>query len=210
MGLGEQRSEQILRSTFRPLCQVKFPYYQGRQKRYHTFDLAHPTMPAGFEDYSTLVIDLCDAANAHEGEAHLTIDEKIIAAGMSQRRPKPHVDGCFRVDGDRAYWGGGGPQWLHFCNDVGASAIGRMAVIVAASLPGCRAWKGVFNERPAKDGDLSHIQTQLGEGEVLKANTAYLLSPDCVHESMTFDQQVLRTFLRIALPVSFSEACVWD
>lgn len=83
-------------------------------------------------------------------------------------------------------------------------------MIVAASVPGCRAWRGIFNGRPAKDGDLSHISDQLGDGEVLPANVGYLLSPDCIHESMTFDQRVARTFIRIALPVSFAEASVWD
>lgn len=202
---------QILRSTYRPLAAIALPSYQGRQKRYHAFDLASPQMPAGFEDYLSSVVALCAAAGARDGEAYLTVDEKVIAAGMSQRRPRPHVDGCFRRIGDSASWGGGGGSgWLHYCNDVGASSIGRMAVIVAASVAGCRAWKGQFVGRPAVDGDLSHISDQLGAGEVLAPHVGYLLSPDCVHESMTFEQQMQRTFMRIALPVSFAEASVWD
>lgn len=203
--------EQRLYSNYMPLAPVVFPEYQGRQMRYHTFDLSKPEMPVGYEDYLKLVATLCKSAGAIGGEAYLTIDEKIIEPGMSQRRPKPHVDGCFRSDGINMNWGGGGSGgWLHYCNDVGASSIGRMAVIVAASIPGCKAWKGIFKGRPAKDGDLSHISDQLGEGEVLPANVGYLLSPDCVHESMTFDQQMMRSFLRIALPTTFSEASIWD
>lgn len=203
--------QQILRSAFRPLAPVVFPTYQGRQMRYHAFDLAAPTMPEGYEDYLEPVSALCAAAGAREGTAYLTVDEKVIEAGASQRRPRPHVDGCFRNDGGNMHWGGGGGGgWLHYCNDVGASPIGRMAVIVAASVAGCRAWAGRFVGRPAKDGDLSHIADQLGDGEVLPANVGYLLSPDCVHESMTFDQQTLRSFIRIALPVSFSEVSVAD
>lgn len=203
---------QTLNSTYVPLLSIEFPFFQYRQKRYHTFDLAQPSVPNGLEDYLELVKSLCQSAGALKGEAHLTIDEKLIKAGMSQRKPKPHVDGCFRVDGNKAHWGGGGAGggWLHYCNDVGASSIGRMAVIVAASVPGCKVWKGVFNGRPGVDGDLSHITEQLGKGEVLPANVGYLLSPDCVHESMTFERNTLRTFLRIALPTSFSDALVWD
>lgn len=203
--------EQTLRSCYKPLVSIAFPQFQGRQMRYHAFDLARPEMPVGYSDYLEPVTALCRAAGAGQGEAYLTVDEKIIDVGMSQRRPRPHVDGCFRRNGDQMQWGGGGGgAWLHYCNDVGASPIGRMAVIVAASVPGCRAWKGVFKGRPAKDGDLSHITDQLGVGEVLPANVGYLLSPDCVHESMTFDQQTLRTFLRIALPQSLSDAGIWD
>ena len=204
--------EQVLNSRYRRLGEVILPTYHARQMRYHAFDLANPKMPDGYGDYLQPVMQLCAAAGATSGEAYLTVDEKDIPAGMSQRRPKPHVDGCFRRDGDRAYWGGGGGGggWLHYCNDVGASPVGRMAVIVAATIPGCKAWKGTFFGRPAKDGDLSHIQDQLGQGEVLPPNTGYLLSPDCVHESMVFDAEVRRTFVRIALPVSYADVSVWD
>jgi hypothetical protein len=203
---------QILNSSYRELSPVIFPSYQGRQARYIEVDMTAPSMPKGFEDYSPMVEKLC-RMTWREGTAYVTIDEKIIEAGMSQRRPHPHVDGTFHAgDGIKvpAWGGGGGGGWLHYCNDVGASKIGRMAVIVAASVAGCRAWKGIFEGRPAKDGDLSHIQDQLGEGEVLPENMGYLLSPDCVHESMTFEQNTLRQFIRIALPVSFAEASVWD
>ncbi len=201
--------QQVLRSSYRQLTAVQLPAYQGRQKRYHGFDLARPVMPEGYEDYLSSVTALCQAAGAVVGEAYLTVDEKVVQPGMSQRRPRPHVDGCFRQSGEQMSWGGGG-SWLHYCNDVGATQVGRMAVIVAASVAGCRAWAGKFVGRPAVDGDLSHIADQLGEGEVLPAGVGYLLSPDCVHESMAFDRATLRTFIRIALPVSFAEASEWD
>lgn len=187
----------MLNSDYWRLCSVDLPY-AGRQMYMHTFDLSAPRMATGYEDYLEPVVRLCRAAGAYRGQAHMTVDEKIVAAGMSQRRPGPHVDGCFRPDHPAGpKWGHNG--WLHYCNDVGASEVGRMAVIVAASVPGCRAWRGLFDARPAADGDLSHLA--LGEGEVLPANVGYLLSPDCVHESLRMDRDTQRTFLRIALPV---------
>lgn len=194
-----------LRSDYRPLAVVRLPY-AGRQLYMHSFDLAAPTMPAGYEDYAEPVTTLCAAAGAKVGTAHMTVDEKVVAAGMSQRRPKPHVDGCFvPYFGGGGGWshGGGGGGWLHTCNEVGGAHIARMSVIVAGSERGCRAWRGTFDGEPKADGDLSHIAGQLGDGEVLPANVGYLLSPDCVHESMVFDKPTRRTFLRIALPVDF-------
>jgi hypothetical protein len=193
----------MLYSDYRPLCSVSLPY-RGRRHYMHAFDLADPVMLAGFEDYAEPVKALCQAAGATAGTAYMTVDEKIVLAGMSQRRPKPHVDGVFIPDrlhrdgktmGD---WGGGG-GWNHYCNDIGVGPLRRMPVIVAASVVGCRAWRGVFDAAPREDGDLSHLV--LDAGEVLPANVGYLLSPDCVHESMVQDQSVQRTFLRIALPV---------
>lgn len=79
-----------------------------------------------------------------------------------------------------------------------------MPVIVAANVSGCRAWRGTFEGQPSSDGDLSHIEHLLGEGEIIPPNVGYLLSPDCVHESMIFEQPTRRSFLRIALPVSYA------
>jgi hypothetical protein len=196
----KENKMQTLISDYRPLCPVVLPF-EGRQKYMHTFDLAQPVMAEGFEDYIEPVTALCKAAGANVGLAYMTVDEKIVAAGMSQRRPRPHVDGCFRPE--KMEWGGGGGGWKHYCNDVGAGQIGRMSVIVAANAVGCRAWRGIFNAMPAKDGDLSHLLPHLRGGEVLRAHVGYLLSPDCVHESMILPTATARTFLRIALPSDF-------
>lgn len=188
----------MLHSNYRELCEVRLPF-ANRQRYMHSFDLARPVMAEGFGDYLESVTALCRAAGATTGIAHMTVDEKIIPAGMSQRRPRPHIDGCFMPEA--GYWGHGpSPGWLHYCNHV---PVARMPIIVAASVSGCRAWRGEFDAQPTDSGDLSHIADQLGAGEVLPANVGYLLSPDCVHESMLFDHDTQRTFLRIALPVEF-------
>lgn len=191
----------MLNSYYRALCPVALPF-NWRQKYMHSFDLAAPVMADGFEDYLEPVTTLCRSAGAISGTAHMTVDEKLVGAGMSQRRPKPHVDGCFIPA--KQWWGHPGPAWNHHCNDINTGKIQRMPIIVAASVSGCRAWNGSFDATPTDSGDLSHIQDQLGEGEILPANIGYLLSPDCIHESMVFEAPVRRTFLRIVLPVSYA------
>lgn len=169
----------------------------------HAFDLSHPTVPDGFEDYLSPVLSLCDSVNAKDGTAYMTVDEKIVLAGTSQRRPKPHVDGCFIVP--KMDWSHPGPSWNHSCNSVlGGVPYSRMPVIVAASVPGCKAWRGEFYAEPSESGDLSHVEKDLGVGEILLPGVGYLLSPDCIHESMVFNRVVERSFLRIALPVTFN------
>lgn len=188
----------MLNSDYRKLCPVALPF-KNRQRYMHGFDLANPVMAEGFEDYLEPVIALCKAANATVGKAWMTVDEKIVTAGNSQRRPGPHVDGKYLEHMKR--WGhGGGGGWNHSCNGV---PLDRMPIIVAASVEGCRAWRGQFDAQPDSGGDLSHIADQLGEGEIVPAHVGYLLSPDCIHESMVFEQDVQRTFLRIALPTSY-------
>lgn len=188
----------MLDSRYLELCPVDLPY-RGRQKYMHTFDLAKPVMAVGFEDYLEPVKRLCHAAMAFVGVAHMTVDERIVDAGKSQRRPGPHVDGCFMPMAGK--WGhdGPGPTWLHYCNNTGTE-IGRMPVIVAANVVGCRCYPGVFDGAPREDGDLGHLK--LPKGENLRSNVGYLLSADCVHESLPMLETIERTFLRIALPVN--------
>lgn len=188
-----------MRSDFRNLGPVEFPAYAGRQHYMHTCHADALSMPEGMEEYIPIVADLLAAAGVLDSrEVHITVDEKVVAAGMSQRRPKPHVDGCYLPALGR-WGGGGGGGWLHGCNNVGVRRE-RMAVIVAASAEGCRAWRGEFKGIPAEDGDVCHIQGQLdsAHAEVLPANRGFLLSPDCVHESMLFAEPTQRQFLRVA------------
>lgn len=188
-------SAQTLESDYRELRHVIFPRYKARQIYMHSFNTRDPHMPQGLEDYMPVVAGLLDAAQVKDKDVHVTIDEKIIQPGMSQRRPGPHVDGCFTGQ----HWGhsGPGPHWNHYCNNI--PVLKRMAIIIAASVSGCRAWRGTFSGDPKNDGDCSHFVS--GQGEILSANVGYLLTPDCIHESMTFQKQCQRQFLRIAFAV---------
>ena len=187
---------QALESDYRELRHITFPTYRARQKYMHSFDTRDPHMPEGFEDYLPPVMELFEAANVGHKEVHVTMDEKIVIPGLSQRRPGPHVDGCFVTNGWH-HTGG----WNHNCNNI--PILKRMAIIVAASVAGCRVWRGVFMGDPQNDGDCSHIVH--GPGEVIPANVGYLLTPDCIHESMIFQEPTQRQFLRIAFAISDNE-----
>ena len=143
--------------------------------------------PDGFEDYDDLIVDLCQRARVSE-TAYLTIDESIVQPNTSQRRGGAHVDGVW--DPNACRWGRGGWSLERPCLD-------RMSAIVAASVAGCVVYPGEFEGEPKEGGDVEHLRDQFGEGELLPANRGFLLSPDCVHESMVFDELTKRTFLRI-------------
>lgn len=153
----------VLESDYRELRAICFPEFKGRQKYMHSFDARDPFMPEDLADYTPVVTSLLNAAGIRDREVHVTVDEKVIQPGMSQRRPGPHVDGCF-VPAMMA-WSNSG--WNHNCNLIP----GRMAIIVAASVAGCRAWRGRFFGEPKNDGDCSHIVS--GDGETLPAACAH-------------------------------------
>lgn len=183
---------QKLDSWYRPLGNVDLPY-RARQAYMLRLDLQTPSLPAEYTDYGPIVTKLCASAGVVRGTVFVTVDEKIVPAGQSQRRPGPHVDGCFSAGAWQHP-----PTWNHYCNHL---PVPRMPVIVAASVAGCVAWSGKFEAEPRNNGDLSHFAAALGQGTLLDAGQAYLLSPDCVHESLTFTRETRRSFLRVALPV---------
>jgi hypothetical protein len=184
----------MLNSFFVPMRRVALPVGGSRQLYMHGFDVSNPVMAEGFEDYLRPVKELLSGLGLVAGQAWMTVDEKVVKAGHSQRRPGPHVDGKFNRT--EVKWGGGG-GWNHSCNIVPTV---RTPVIVASDVEGCRAWSGDFDTVPGPDGDLSHIVGDLGVGTILEANRGWLLGGDCIHESMIFEQDTQRTFLRIALP----------
>ena len=186
----------MLNSYCEALAPVWLPTPErGRQAYMMSTEARAPVLDEGFEDYTDTVRRLCARAG-HAGRVHVTVDEEVIAPGRSQRRPGAHVDGRF-MERARA-WGHEPPHpaWAH--RDEG-EPIERMAVIVAADVPGCIVYEGSFNGAPKADGDLEHIRDQLGPGRLLPAGVGYRLSPDCVHESVVMDRPTPRTFLRIAL-----------
>lgn len=180
---------QTLDSFYFPLAAVQLPW-RGRQLHMHPINTHLPELPGEFADYLEIVRGLCRAGGYFCGQAWVTVDEKVVAAGCTQRRPRPHVDGHWTGYG---FKGDPRPGFKH------SGRFPRMPIIVAASVPGCRAWRGRFRGDPRADGDLAHIAEQLGEGEILPANTGYLLTADCVHESLVMPRTARRTFLRITL-----------
>ena len=193
----------MLDSNYQDLGPVRLPVWQGRQRYMVSFDplnMERPLADVGFSDYRPVVEQLLVAAEVETEVVHMTVDEGIVEAGQSQRRPGPHVDGRFLPEEGKfsqGRWGheGDEPRWAHYCNRI---PMDRMSVIVAANPAGCMVWEGLFDGSPKEDGDLSHLRGQLGSGVLLSAQRGYLLSPDCVHESVQFANTTQRTFLRLA------------
>lgn len=188
---------ETLNSYFLPLCAVRLPYV-GRRRYMHGFDAGDPVMAVGFADYLEPVRTLLAAARVTFGKCWMTVDESLVRAGTSHRKPGPHVDGRFTLKNETPGWSQQG-SWNHSCNLVPTT---RTPVIIAASVAGCRVWTGRFQGQPSETGDLSHIADQLATAQtsLLPASFGFLLSGDCVHESIVYEEDTYRSFLRIALP----------
>lgn len=164
---------------------MTFPSFKSRQHYMVTTKGWCIIFPNSIKEYEQSVQELCDKLR-YRGIIHVTVDEKELKVGDTQRKPELHVDG--RFDGQ-------GSSWNHYCNEL---PLPRMSVAVASNVARCKVYNGEFDGVPSEQGDLSHIRDQVGEGTLVPSNEWHLLSPDCVHESLPMDKDCKRSFIRVA------------
>jgi hypothetical protein len=158
-------------------------------------------MPVRMEDADTLPIEqwreqfakLVKMAPVKRGVAYLTIDEALVRAGETHRRPGLHVDGI-GPDGREAAWGGGG----------GYASSG---MLVAASITGCVGWSQPVDGYPGANGNCEHLRDELLDEKrrYLIADNVYECGALAVHEALRMATDVQRSFVRLSLP----NDCPW-
>lgn len=73
-------------------------------------------------------------------------------------------------------------------------------IILASDVAACRALIGEFDGDPAADGDCSHVDIGGCSSLRLEAGRAYYGNVTLLHETLSVDQSVLRTLVRLNIP----------
>lgn len=136
-----------------------------------------------------------------DGPIYLMIDQGIVKAGTSQRRPGVHIDGYWNPSLN-AHGGGGGhvgtwdstPGWLH-CDFAKPEAL-----ILASDVSASRALTGEFTGTPGDGGDFSHLDLSGLSPRVLEAGQVYAGNVTMLHESLPVQQDTPRTLVRLSVP----------
>lgn len=123
------------------------------------------------------------------GVGYLTIDEALVRARETHRRPGLHVDGV-GADGTR----GGGAY--------GGGGYAASGMLMTSSHIGCRAYVQDFENEPDADGDCSHLADELEPDSAfaLQARQWYWCSPMTVHEAIPMRNDTRRQFCRVSFP----------
>lgn len=175
-------------STLQTLGPVTLPHYEGirvMMMPFHTHDV-RGSLPPALSHWAPVVERM--AAPASAGVGYLTIDEALVRAGETHRRPGLHVDGV-GPDGRAGGWGGGG-GW------------GSKGMTMVASHVGCRAYVQEFCGAPAHEGDCSHLAADADPrcAVDLQPDQIYLCSPMTVHEALPMKTDTRRQFCRVSFP----------
>jgi hypothetical protein len=192
---------------------VQLPDFSGVRILIMPYKLEDPegTLPDFLAHWRPTVKALGALATTTKGTAYLTIDEAIVEAGETHRRPGMHVDGVGPDGISGAIWGGGaiwssspspkppkpkkGPKQRY----------GMGGMLLASSHLGCRAWDQDFIGLPGPDGDCSHLSGQCDpDREILmRAGEAYWCGHLGVHEAIPMKERTARQLIRISMPSKF-------
>src|SRR5690348_5298778 len=160
----------MIQSKVKALGPFTLPAFAGDQLYMHPIEVGSRwRLPESLERWTSTVAAMLALAPSIVGRAFVTIDQREVKQGRSQRRPGPHVDGNFIFD-----WGGGG-GWLtgengrvlepadhrlQYCSPRGG-------MLIASNFQACRAWRGRFDGEPDQGGNCEHMIEQIARAEAV-------------------------------------------
>lgn len=200
----------MLNSICLPLGQLIIPTYIGEIKMlpFTLKDLSN--VP---DIFKPIVEKMISSIPKLKGEAYLTVDGKLVEAGKSHRRGGPHIDGNYLAYATTG-WGGkpqptdwktGGVDGRVMTSEEHALSyrLRTGGMLIASNEIGCKAWVGEFEGEATAGGDCSHLDLSKARPFYLTPNNVYYGNSHFIHESAPVDRDVLRTIVRITLPINY-------
>lgn len=217
----------MLKSIVKELGQVEFPAFTG-ERVYMLEIFKDKPLPEPLARWEPTVAQMLLGVDT-DGPVYLMIDQKVVKATETHRRPGMHIDG-FWMPEHRAHGPGhiimkenrsgryGGPQYWQSPRGVVAEANGihntrpppshvtnetiwpNETIILASDVSACRALVGDWEGKIGVGGDVSHLSFPNLKEIQLKANIAYAGNVTFVHESLPVPQDVCRTVVRLNVP----------
>lgn len=182
---------------------VVFPQFTGERVYMREIRKNRP-LPQDLSRWQATVDSMLDGVDT-DGPVYLMIDQSMVKAGVTQRRPGLHIDGYWHPDtlchggGGRhcsvsSAWRTGGGRW-------GASTFKeKEALILASDVSASRAMKGTFTGQVGEGGDCSHIDVSTLEEVLLLAGKVYAGNVTMLHESLPVSVDTQRTLVRLSVP----------
>jgi hypothetical protein len=179
---------------------VEFPAFLAERVYMREFRL-ETGLPSDLKRWQTTVDQMLAGIDTDE-PIYLMIDQGVIKANTSHRRPGAHIDGYW-IAAKQRHGGGGGhasrwdnpsPQW-NTCDFSKPEAL-----ILASDFCASRALVGEFEGAPGEGGDCSMLDlSELSEVR-LQAGIAYAGNVTMVHESLPVAKDTVRTLVRLSVP----------
>lgn len=191
-------------STIHQRGAVPFPEFTGERVYMLPFTKADglPYDLARWQPTVDAMLDGVDVA----GPIYLMIDQGMVRAGLTHRRPGVHIDGYWQPE-VQAHGSHQPPQPGRghiFAGSHGthvSSGRASEALILASSVQGGAAWVGQYDGEPGEGGDFSHIDLRNLERVPMTAGRAWAGNAmTTLHASIPLARDTPRTLVRLNVP----------
>lgn len=187
--VGAMQTEVYGRSDVQEVGSVSFPEWRGDRAYMVRFS---DSLPVELERWSPVVdVMLSGMKFSH---AFLTVDENMLFAGNSHRRPGIHLDGAW--DPGMLMHGAPGPRHRPHV------ARGNQLLILASNVEGCAAFNGEFLLEEFNGGDCSSVPIGSLKRSRMLPGVAYV-GDACsfIHEPLPMQADCRRSLVRLNVVV---------
>jgi hypothetical protein len=179
--------------------QVPFPAFMAERVYMKEFTKSKG-LPSELSRWQPTVDAMLEGVDT-DGPIYIMIDQGVISAGESHRRPGMHLDGYWcpasqSHGGGRHFtqgsWRAGSWDTLDFSEPE--------AIILASDVQACKAVAGEWEGICLEGGDCKHIDTSSMQEIMLEAGAAYAGNVTMLHESIALKQDTMRSLVRLNVP----------
>ncbi len=199
----------MILSTVRIGANVSFPEFTGERVYMLPF-MQNVGLPTALKRWQPTVDAMLKGIES-PGPIYLMIDQGIVRAGNTHRRPGLHVDGNWVAGDMQRHTHQHRPSHHHpepkppeggHRHRPRHTHSGYMpeAVILASDVGACRAVVGSFNGHPSNDGCCDHIDVTRGKEIIFDPYRAYVGNVTMLHESLPVTEDCFRTLVRLNVP----------
>ena len=184
-----------MQSLIKDVGGIKLPKFHGTRVLMVPFVIGEKLNRYLCQWQKVIVQMLANVSTSAIGKtAFLTIDQKIVEAGNTHRRPGAHIDGNYN---EGRWETGGGSGWWWKNLETGG-------IIMATDVASCVAYTGDINGTPRDLGSCDHLDLSTLDQVLMKANRIYHGSVNMIHEPLVLKEKTARTLVRITLPSDYA------
>lgn len=180
---------------------VDFPAFLAERVYMREFRL-ETGLPSDLKRWQATVDQMLVGVDTNE-PIYLMIDQGVVKADTSHRRPGAHIDGYWIAAKQRHGGAPGGHvgRWDNPSDRWNSCSFDKPeGLILASDFCASRALIGEFEGTPGEGGDCSMLDLSHLAEIRLQAGIAYAGNVTMVHESLPVSQDTVRTLVRLSVP----------
>lgn len=191
---------------------VSFPAFMGERVYMHEFT-KRDGLPESLSRWQPTVDAMLNGVDT-DGPIYLMVDQKVVKAGVTHRRPGMHIDGYW-IPAQQCHGVGGGRHSTEELEEElrrrreGSHYTPRHctsgnwpneSIILASNVAACKGLVGEYSGVIGEGGDCSHLDLSGLTELLMQPNKVYVGNVTFLHESLPVLADCERTVVRLNVP----------